>query len=56
MTVADIIGEPLDIHHLVRSRKERNEKIKQLLGSVGLTSAHMNRYPHEFSGGQRQIE
>ena len=54
MTVADIIGEPLDIHHLVRSRKERNEKIKQLLGSVGLTSAHMNRYPHEFSGGQRQ--
>jgi oligopeptide transport system ATP-binding protein len=54
MTVADIIGEPLDIHHLVRSRKERNEKIKQLLGSVGLTSVHMNRYPHEFSGGQRQ--
>lgn len=54
MTVADIVGEPLDIHNLVKDKKERNEKVKELLDSVGLTPEHMNRYPHEFSGGQRQ--
>ncbi len=54
MTVADIIGEPLDIHNLVKNKKERNEKVRELLDSVGLTAEHMNRYPHEFSGGQRQ--
>ncbi|MDI3547942.1 MAG: peptide/nickel transport system ATP-binding protein [Halanaerobiales bacterium] len=54
MTVADIVGEPLDIHNLARNKKERNEKVRELLGSVGLTAEQMNRYPHEFSGGQRQ--
>ena len=54
MTVADIVGEPLDIHHLYSSKAERNEKIEQLLTLVGLNSDHSRRYAHEFSGGQRQ--
>lgn len=53
MTVADIIGEPLDIHRLA-SCKERQERIFELLKKVGLHKSHANRYPHEFSGGQRQ--
>ena len=54
MTVADIVGEPLDIHHLYKSKKERDEKIAELLTLVGLNSDHARRYAHEFSGGQRQ--
>ncbi len=54
MTVGDIVGEPLDIHRIFKSRDERNEKVLGLLDLVGLNSEHMNRYPHEFSGGQRQ--
>ena len=54
MTVADIVGEPLDIHHLYANKKERAEKIAYLLGLVGLNSDHARRYAHEFSGGQRQ--
>lgn len=54
MTVSDIVGEPLDIHHLYANRKEREEKIAHLLNLVGLNSDHARRYAHEFSGGQRQ--
>ncbi len=54
MTVSDIIGEPLDIHRLYANRKERQERIAELLNLVGLNSDHANRYAHEFSGGQRQ--
>ena len=54
MTVSDIIGEPLDIHHLYSNKKERAEKIAHLLNLVGLNSDHARRYAHEFSGGQRQ--
>ncbi len=54
MTVADIIGEALDIHRLYADKKERREKILSLLSTVGLNSEHANRFPHEFSGGQRQ--
>ena len=54
MTVADIIGEPLDVHKLYSSKKEREEKILELMDRVGLNSEHANRYAHEFSGGQRQ--
>lgn len=54
MTVSDIVGEPLDVHHLYSSKKEREERILQLLGYVGLNSEHASRYAHEFSGGQRQ--
>ena len=54
MTVGDIVGEPIDIHHLVNSKAERKERIAQLLDQVGLNSEQATRYPHEFSGGQRQ--
>lgn len=54
MTVEDIVGEPLDIHNLVSSKKERRERVLEILNSVGLGEEHMRRYPHEFSGGQRQ--
>ncbi len=61
MTVADIIGEPLDVHKVfdgIKDKKERKEarrqKIYELMATVGLNSEHANRYPHEFSGGQRQ--
>ena len=52
--VGDIIGEGLDIHHRFSSRKEREEKISELLRKVGLSPEHAARYPHQFSGGQRQ--
>ena len=54
MTVADIIGEPRDVHKLYSSRQERQERILELMGYVGLNSEHAARYAHEFSGGQRQ--
>ena len=54
MTVADIIGEPLDVHKMYASSQERQERILDLMAKVGLNSEHANRYAHEFSGGQRQ--
>lgn len=54
MTVEDIIGEPLDVHHLYENKKERREKILDLMNLVGLNAEHATRYAHEFSGGQRQ--
>lgn len=54
MTVGEIIGEALDIHKLCPSKQERTDRIKELLGRVGLNTEHANRYPHEFSGGQQQ--
>jgi oligopeptide transport system ATP-binding protein len=54
LTVADIIGEALDIHHLTPNATARQERIDVLLQDVGLDPSHAQRYPHEFSGGQRQ--
>ena len=54
MTVSEIIGEGFDIHGLYKNKKERYERIAELLESVGLNREHANRYAHEFSGGQRQ--
>ena len=54
MTVGEIIGEALDLHKLYGSKQERTDRIKELLGQVGLNTEHANRYPHEFSGGQQQ--
>lgn len=54
MTVSDIVGEPLDVHKLYKSKQEREERILELMGYVGLNSEHASRYAHEFSGGQRQ--
>jgi oligopeptide transport system ATP-binding protein len=54
MTAGEIIGEPLLIHRLTQSKSEYEEKVKELMVTVGLSPAMMERYPHEFSGGQRQ--
>ncbi len=54
MTVEDIIGEPLDVHRLYDSKKDRHDKVMQLMELVGLNAEHATRYAHEFSGGQRQ--
>ena len=54
MTIEDIIGEPLDVHHLCKTRKERRERIRHLMALVALNAEHATRYAHEFSGGQRQ--
>jgi oligopeptide transport system ATP-binding protein len=53
-TVNAIISEPLRVHKLLASQKERDDRVKELLELVGLNVRHMNRFPHEFSGGQRQ--
>lgn len=53
MTVAEIVGRPLVIHGLIEP-SQRDERVGQLLESVGLQREHLYRYPHEFSGGQRQ--
>ena len=54
MTVSDIIAEPLDVHKMCDNKKERQERVLELMARVGLNSEHANRYAHEFSGGQRQ--
>jgi oligopeptide transport system ATP-binding protein len=54
MTVGAIIGEALIIHNLAKNRREFEDRIVELLETVGLSADHMRRYPHEFSGGQRQ--
>ncbi|MQR96754.1 ABC transporter ATP-binding protein [Fictibacillus phosphorivorans] len=54
MTVKDIIAEGIDIHDLAKTKKDRENRVYELLETVGLNKEHANRYPHEFSGGQRQ--
>ncbi len=54
MTVGDIVGEAMIIHKLAAGAKERDERVVELLETVGLHPDHLRRYPHEFSGGQRQ--
>ncbi|HLD98891.1 MAG TPA: dipeptide ABC transporter ATP-binding protein [Bdellovibrionota bacterium] len=54
MTVEEILGEPLDIHRLCRTRRDRMNRIFHLLDLCGLRREAVDRYPHEFSGGQRQ--
>jgi oligopeptide/dipeptide ABC transporter ATP-binding protein len=53
MTVAEIVGRPMEIHG-ISGRSERGERVGRLLESVGLRREQLDRYPHEFSGGQRQ--
>ncbi len=53
MTVGEAIAEGLVIHRLV-ARRDRADRVKELLEIVGLRASHADRYPHEFSGGQRQ--
>jgi oligopeptide transport system ATP-binding protein len=54
MTVARIIGEPLRIHRPELSDAQVHERVVTVMGEVGLTPQQINRYPHEFSGGQCQ--
>ena len=54
MTVARLVGEPLEIHASELSAQERRTRVSELLCQVGLRAEHADRYPHEFSGGQRQ--
>ena len=54
MSVGAIIGEALIIHGLAKSQREREDRVVELLETVGLRADHMRRFPHEFSGGQRQ--
>jgi oligopeptide transport system ATP-binding protein len=54
MTVEEILGEPLDIHKLARTKEDRRARILKLLDLCGLRREAISRYPHEFSGGQRQ--
>ncbi|WP_254763326.1 ABC transporter ATP-binding protein [Natrinema marinum] len=53
LTVGDIVGEALDVHDVVPPER-RDERVRDLLETVGLQAGHATRYPHEFSGGQRQ--
>mgnify|MGYP001131300303 CR=1 FL=1 len=54
MTVNAIVSEPLRVHHLCSTEKERSSRVAELLNLVGLSARLVNRFPHEFSGGQRQ--
>ncbi len=54
MTVGAIVGEALIIHKLTKTAGEYQDRIVELLETVGLSADQMRRYPHEFSGGQRQ--
>ena len=49
-----IVAEPIDVHRLCRTRKERAERVFELLATVGISGEQATRYAHEFSGGQRQ--
>ncbi len=54
MTIGAAIAEPMEVHKLVTTKEEKENKIVELMEKVGLTPDQINRYPHEFSGGQRQ--
>ena len=54
MTVEQALLEPMKVHGLGKSRKDRIDRVVKLLEEVGLGEEYLNRYPHEFSGGQRQ--
>lgn len=54
MTVGDIVAEPIDVHKLCKTRKDRAERVFELLNTVGISGEQASRYAHEFSGGQRQ--
>ena len=53
MTLLDLVGEPLLVHGM-KSRREREERVAELLRRVGLRPEYMRRFPHAFSGGERQ--
>lgn len=54
LTIGSAIGEPMKVHNISTTGKERKDKVMELLEKVDLKAEHFHRYPHEFSGGQRQ--
>lgn len=54
LTIGDAIAEPMKIHNICKTSRERKNKVLELLLKVGLETSYYDRYPHEFSGGQRQ--
>jgi peptide/nickel transport system ATP-binding protein len=54
LTIGSAIAEPMKVHGIFPTGKQRNDKVMELLEKVNLKAEHFNRYPHEFSGGQRQ--
>ncbi|MCX8019450.1 MAG: ABC transporter ATP-binding protein [Chitinophagaceae bacterium] len=54
LRIREAIAEPLNVHHIIKNPKDRNERVNELLLHVQLKREHAHRYPHEFSGGQRQ--
>lgn len=54
LTVGEAINETLEVHGLLATRRERKDRVVELLEKVNLRAEHYQRYPHEFSGGQRQ--
>jgi peptide/nickel transport system ATP-binding protein len=54
ITIGNAIIEPMKVHNILNSLKDRREYVFNLLEKVGLEKEHFHRYPHEFSGGQRQ--
>ena len=54
MTVGQIISEPIETFRLAASREDKRARVRELMGTVGLSERFINRYPHEFSGGQQQ--
>ena len=54
ISIGDAIMEPLKVHDVYNNKKQRKEKVVELLDKVSLNAEHYNRYPHQFSGGQRQ--
>ncbi|NNM95304.1 MAG: ABC transporter ATP-binding protein [Bacteroidia bacterium] len=53
-TIGEAIMEPMKVHHVLSTDRERKRRVIELLERVNMNSSHFNRYPHEFSGGQRQ--
>ena len=54
MSAGNIVGEPLIIHKMTKSRQEYRERVEEIMTIVGLNPYMSDRFPHEFSGGQRQ--
>ncbi len=54
ISIGEAIAEPIKVHGLAKTEKQRKELVVNLLEKVNLSADHYNRYPHEFSGGQRQ--
>ncbi len=54
MTIGNIIAEPLTVHYPELSKNQKKEKVREMMECVGLLPLMINRYPHEFSGGQCQ--